>query len=181
MNRDEIQALLPNIFQRTLYPGSPLAALLEVMVQMHAPAEVTLAHLDMLFDPRRTPDAFVPLLAGWVNLDPLLDASSASATGPTLSTGRQPLRELIAIAATLSRWRGTAKGLVLFLETAMDMRGFEVQEQVLDANGLSRPFHILVRAPNVVQPHETLIHRIIYVEKPAYVTYDLEFFQPPRG
>ncbi|MGG6295132.1 phage tail protein [Leptolyngbya sp. AN02str] len=181
----EIQTLLPTVFQRTLYPGSPLSALLEIMADMHAPAETTLAHLDAVFDPHRTPDAFVPLLARWVNLDPVLDSTPSSpansAAKQPLSTGLPPLRELIAIAATLSRWRGTAKGLILFLETATDTRGFEVTEHGTDTNRPPRPFHLTVRAPIAVQPHEPLIHRIIQFEKPAYVTYDLVFSQPPGG
>jgi phage tail-like protein len=187
MKQDEIQQLLPVIFQRTLSSGSPLTTILEVMEQMHSPAEAVLDNLDAYFDPRRTPSAFVPFLARWLDLERLFDVSvlrtapdraTAAPTSP-ISTGLSSLRELTAVAAELSRWRGTAKGLLLFLETAMETRGFVVEDQVVGNNGRVQPFHLKIRAPAITRPHQTLMERIIESEKPAYVTYELEFFQPP--
>ena len=48
MKPAEIERLLPWIFRRTASPGSPLAALLEVMAVLHAPVEDVLANLDAL-------------------------------------------------------------------------------------------------------------------------------------
>lgn len=186
MKQAEIQSLLPVIFQRTITPGSPLLAILQVMEALHGPAEAVLADLDCYFDPRRTPDAFVPYLARWVDLERLFDrsalagqmngnAESGVRESAILSTGLGPLRELIAIAAYLSRWRGTARGLVLFLETALDTPGFEVSDEVFDAAGKLRPFHLQVCAPAATEPHRALIERIVETEKPAYVTYELVF------
>ncbi len=175
MKSEEIQKLLPVVFQRTLLANSPLAALLLVMESLHAPAESVLEDLDCFCDPRRTPDAHVPYLARWLDLERLFDRSALELEQAGLSTGIAPLRELIAIAAYLSRWRGTAKGLILFLETAIDARGFEVSDNVLDDTGRIRPFHLKVIAPAATQRHQALIHRIVETEKPAYVTYDLEF------
>jgi hypothetical protein len=92
-----------------------------------------------------------------------------------ISTGTGQLRELIAAAAYLSQWRGTAKGLKLFLETATGMSGFELVENVEDAGGDQPPFHIRILAPPEAQPHVALIERIVDQEKPAYVSYELEF------
>lgn len=174
MKQEEIRGLLPEVFTRTLRPGGPLNALLAVMEAMHSPSEDVLRHLQTYFNPYLTPDGFVPYLAGWVDLDLLLGPQTPDSL-PTLSTGVGRLRELVAAAAYLSRWRGTAKGLLLFLETATGSTGFSVDEHVLDEQGTVRPYHIKVQAPGETAPHEALIRRIIAMEKPAYVTYELEF------
>jgi hypothetical protein len=84
-------------------------------------------------------------------------------------TGIGRLRELVASAAYLSRWRGTAKGLQRFLRTATGENDFEIKENV------DRPklFHLVVIAPGPIRPHQGLIKRIVESEKPAYVTYEL--------
>jgi hypothetical protein len=85
------------------------------------------------------------------------------------------LRELVAAAAYLSKWRGTSKGLHHFLETATGASGFTIDEHVRDKDGRERPYHIKVLAPAETAPYESLLRRIIALEKPAYVTYELEF------
>lgn len=144
---------------------------------MHAPAESVLDDLAIVFNPYRTPYVFVPYLAGWVDLEVLLDVphSGGASSIPSLSTGVGRLRELAAVAIKLSHWRGTRKGLRLFLETATGMGGFEVNEHIRDANGKEKPFHLRISAPRELASHRTLIQRIIELEKPAYVTYELEF------
>ena len=181
MKRADIERLLPEIFQRTLPPDenvdSPLRAFLSVMETLHTPSEQVLAALDTYFDPYRTPDRFVPYLASWVDLDQLwLDDPTGYtvATLPPFPAGLGRLRALIASAATLSRWRGTEAGLRLFLETATGVTGFEIEEDVADESGELIPFHIRVRAPAAAQPLLALIRRIVELEKPAYVTYELE-------
>ena len=57
------------------------------------------------------------------------------------------LRELIAAAAQLSQWRGTAQGLQRFLETATGIEGFELDEEGLVH--LTRRNRNLVRANNL--------------------------------
>jgi phage tail-like protein len=173
----QIKRLLPSTFQRAWTPASPLAAVLALMEDHHTPAESVLSQLNTFFDPRRAPDAFVPYLASWVDLEILLDLSHSEDGPPTpaLSTGVGRLRELVANAAMLSHWRGTRTGMRLFLETAVGITGFDINEAVTGPDGRIKPFHLMVTAPEEVLPHRSLIQRIIEFEKPAYVTYDLVF------
>lgn len=185
MKRAEIEQLLPAVFQRTLRPGNPMTALLEVMEALHAPSEAVLEHLDRFFDPRRAPVEFVPFLAYWLDLDRLFEESpggkwQVSFSRQPMTSGFGRLRELVASAAYLSQWRGTKKGLLLFLQTAIGLEDFEIEEQVIDENGQPHPFHIRVRAPLEGAMHKALIERIIELEKPAHVTYEL-VFEPAGG
>ncbi len=186
MRRKEIEQLLPEVFQRTVRPGTPLAGILDVMEALHAPVEALLPQVDMFFNPRSTPDAFVPLLARWVALDGLIEDYSQredarSIDREPLPTGLGRLRELVAMSAHLAKHRGTAGGLRQFLEIATGAAGSLIEEQVPDQNGEPKPFHIRVRAPVTLQPHQGLLQRIIELEKPAYVTYELEFVPNQAG
>ena len=181
MKRAEIELLLPEIFRRTLPPvrteANPLASFLDAMETLHAPDESILEALDSYFDPYHAPDQFVAYLAGWVDLDDLWIENPLEFTAKTLPrfpSGVGHLRELVAAAVFLSRWRGTRKALLTFLETATGVSGFTIDEQVLDDNGLPIPFHIRVNAPKAAAPYHILIENIIRKEKPAYVTYELQ-------
>jgi phage tail-like protein len=183
MKKEQIKRLLPSVFQQTAAPGHPLSAILDVMEAMHVPSEFALEHLHTIFDPYRTPDEFVPYLASWVDLEALLDMPRVPgpvSSPPSFSTGLGRLRELTAAAVTLSQWRGTRKGLQLFLETAMGIKGFEIDEETTGSNGKSRPFHLKITAPEQLAEHRPLLERIIELEKPAYVTYEL-LFVPGQG
>jgi hypothetical protein len=179
MKRPEIERLLPGIFQRaSVYDpvtlkGNPLYALLEVMAGLHEPDEQVLRSLATYFNPYLADPHFIPYLASWVDLAPLLQSP---ATGEVLrslpiDTGR--LRELIASAAFLSQWRGTARALIFFLETATGVKGFTVQERVLDGDDMPIPFHIRVQCPKEAVSYRNLVTRIVELEKPAYVTYEV--------
>ena len=185
MKRADIERLLPGVFQRTLHPGNPLVALLEVMEALQQPAEAALARLDATLDPRRSSDEFVPFLARWLDLERLFEEPPVGKVGPAssrpISTGLGRLREVIASAAYLAQWRGTARGLRRFLETATGSHGFEIHEQVTGPDGAPKPFHILVRAPEATARHRSLLERIIESEKPAHVTYELAFAQIGQG
>jgi len=159
MKRERIAELLPTVFRRALPFSPPLAAVLGVMEAMHAPSEDALAHFGDALNPRTAPDRFVPFLASWTGLDFV----SAGATPIDLSR----LRELIAMSSTLAKWRGTANGLILFVEIATGLRGYTVEEP--------RPFHFVLRAPLAALSYQELIERIVATEKPAYVTTDLVF------
>lgn len=178
MNRDEIRRLLPSVFRRTLEElevdgarDSPLHGVLEVMEALHAPSEAVLDKLDVFFDPRRSPEAFVPFLAAWVDLADLVGAGG-EARRHAIRPG--PLRELVCRASWLSRWRGTTKGLLAFLSTATGVHGFEIRENVT-GTGEPRDFHLLVRAPPAARSQEALVRRVVEREKPAYVTHEVEW------
>jgi phage tail-like protein len=181
MKRDEIERLLPAVFQRTLRDGNPLTVFLDAMERLHAPAETVLAELDSTLDPRRTADPFVPVLARWLDLDRVFDApvgrGAASVARSPISPGLGRLRELVAAATDLSQRRGTASGLKDFLEIATGVDGFVIDEQVPGPDGRPLPFHIKVRAPSATAAHAALIERIIALEKPAYVTHDPVSFE----
>lgn len=164
MNQDGIKNLLPSMFRQAAGNGSPLSAILGVMEGLHATTEETLGGLDAVFDPLRTPDRFVPFLAKWVDLDWITGEG-----GFSMDTCR--FRELIAIAWYLSQWRGSARGLLLFLETATGVQGFSIRENLTDGKGQVIPFHIEVAVPAEAAAQLHLIERIIENEKPAYVTY----------
>jgi phage tail-like protein len=178
MKRDDILDLLPEIFQRTAHENSPLTRLLDVMEGLHEPDEAILTELDRFFDPYRAPDAFVPMLATWVDLGELVREMPETPTGPPvepLATGIGRLRALVASAAYLSQWRGTRLGLRRFLETATGAQGFELDEAVRDEAGAVRPYHVRVVAPAKTAPYRPLLEKIIELEKPAYVTFELTF------
>lgn len=180
MKSSEIERLLPAVYQRAATPGSPLRALLDAMETLHEPDEAVLAGIDTFFDPRRTAVAYLPMLSYWVNLDflfrpPPPDAAGSPWSERPLPTAPGYLRELIASAAYLSQWRGTAPGLARFLEIATGLTGFTIDEAVPGSDGQPVPFHIRVRAPAAAQPHAELIERIIERQRPAYVTSELEF------
>jgi len=179
MKRAEIEALLPDVFRRTVHQGAPLLAILEVMATLPAPDEDILTRLPDYFNPYRTPEEFTAFLARWVDLDRLL-SDGADPTADILLEfpgGLGRLRDLIAAAAQLSRWRGTRRGLMLFLELATGVSGFQVEEQPPDEAGRSRPFHLCIHAPAAARPYHALIQQIIEQEKPVYVTHELAYEQ----
>ena len=108
-----------------------LQAMWNVMEAMHAPSELALDQLDATLNPYRTRDNFVPMLARGLDLDWVFDERTDSQQASNISselipTGLGRVRALIAMASTLSQWRGTAKGLVWFLETATGIQGFTI-------------------------------------------------------
>lgn len=165
MRREEIRRLLPAVFRGASSDETPLGALLGAMEALHATTEETLATVDRIFDPMRTPDDFVPVLARWVDLD------------PELSMGIAPLRSLVALAADLSRWRGTTRGLVAFLEAATGVRGFEVEDAVPGPDGKLLPFHLRITVPKALTPYQELLDTIVRREKPAYATAEPLLFK----
>ncbi len=169
MKRDDIARLLPGIFQRTRGEGTLLEGLLGVMEALHAPAEAALAELPTFFHPARAPERFVPFLARWVDLE------------LPVTTGLGRWRELVAAAVELSRWRGTARGLSLFLETATGRSDFVLEQWVPGPDGRPRPFHLRVRAPAALEPHRAMLEAIIAREKPASLTHELLFERPSPG
>jgi phage tail-like protein len=176
MRRPQIDQLLPSTYQRTAEPGSVLGALLDVMEHLHAPDEVVLDAVDEYLDPWRCPDAFVPFLARWVDLDWLLPADAPAERPVAFAPGYGRLRTLVAHGAQLAQWRGTSAGLRWFLELATGVSGYAVDEV-----GHGRPFHVLVLAPAAAEPHLDLVRRIVAGEKPAFVTAEVQLMPAPTA
>lgn len=175
MKRQQIEQLLPGVIRGALRPGDPMGAVLDVIEALHAPSEAVLASLEQRFDPRRAPDSFVPFLARWVDLDHLFEEGAVDGGRLPEAVDSGALRELVALAVHLSRWRGTHRGLILFLETATGVQGFHLEEHILGPDGTVCPFHLRITAPESVRPRRALVEKIIEREKPAYVTYELRF------
>jgi phage tail-like protein len=171
MNRSTVLALLPDVMRRADGEGTPLAALIDVLVECLHPVDATLRAVHETLDARRARAPFVGMLAEWVDLGALLVDVEAPGLGrtKTLAAGHGRLRELTLAAASLAETRGTRAGLRRFLELATGVTGFEVEEPE------GRPFWIHVRAPTDAAPHRALIERILTAEKPAYVQCALEF------
>jgi phage tail-like protein len=157
--RRPIERLLPAMYQAAATPGSVLGALLDVMAELHAPAEATLAQVDSLVAPYRAPDRLVPFLLRWVALDHLVPYGNGAGAIPV---GR--LRDMVAEAARLAQVRGTAQGLRALLETATGTTGFGLEEPT------DRPFHLVVHVPAAASAQLDLIHRLVAAEKPASTT-----------
>lgn len=159
MKSRQIAHLLPVVMRRALEFSSPLEAVLGVMEAMHAPSEAALRNFHDVVNPYAAPERFVPYLASWIGLEPVLDERGR------ISSGVSRLRELVAASNMLAKWRGTARGLLLFLEIATGLQGFTVDEP--------RPFHFVLTLPADAAAHRPLIERIVSSEKPAYVTAEI--------
>ncbi|MBW3577848.1 MAG: phage tail protein [Actinobacteria bacterium] len=169
MRREAIQRLLPGVYQTALKPGSPLIALLDAMDQFHAPAEAVLERLDEYLDPYLAPPNMVPFLSRWVDLDWVLADAAEGGPQQRFAAGLGRLRNLIALAPQLSARRGTAEGLLLFLETATGVSGFQVDDAT------DPGFHVTVSVPEAAAHLAPLIERIVRVERPAHATYDIVY------
>ncbi|GIH02242.1 hypothetical protein Rhe02_03090 [Rhizocola hellebori] len=160
MRRDAIERLLPAVFQAAAQADggrNPMAALLDVMQMLHEPTEGSLAALDNLFAPYRTPDKFMPYLARWVAVEHLGGDSGG------IPVAR--LRDLVHQATTLARWRGTKVGLLLALKLATGVDGFTIEEP--------RAFHFIIRVPDTAADQLELVKTLVAAEKPAATTCEI--------
>jgi len=186
MRPEAIASLLPRVFRRTIGAGSPLEAVIEVMAELQTPCEQRIEELDVHLDPWRAPEASLPFLAAWVDLERLFDPAwladeTPDAAVAPISSGTWCLRRLIACAADLSRMRGTRRGLATFLEVATGHAGFAIRDDVRGKDGRPIAFHLRIEAPPASAPHEALIRRIVDQEKPVHVTYELDFANRTNG
>jgi phage tail-like protein len=170
MQADKIALLLPEVIRRAVVPGGPLAALLAVMEVQHGRSEGVLDDLPRVFDPLRTEDRFVPMLARWVDLERLDEGGGA------IELAR--MRLLVAMSARIGRRRGTLRGLLEVLTLATGLRGYTVDDRVPSVlpNGQAgppRPFHIKLTVPAEGAPLVELVRAIVEQEKPAHLTAEV--------
>ena len=173
MNPEEILRLLPDVYQRGSMPGAPLAAVLQVMGAMLTPVEAAFEKFITVLNPELAPDEFIPFLARWVGLSSHLESGETRTTVPPVDSDR--LRSLVSIASHLARWRGTRRGLLLFLETATGLSGFKIEEQTRGEDGNLRPFYVHLTCPPGAKEQLALIRTIVTREKPAHVTCEISF------
>lgn len=182
MKQAQIVELLPDVFKVGATVENPLSALLGVMEELHARDESILAGFGTYVDARRTPDEFVPYLAGWVDLAWLLvdpPDDPYAQPGTPFAGGLGALRELVATAAEASKWRGTAAGLQRMLETATGVQGYRIVETVADEQGRPLAFHVQVVVPSEAEVFLDLVKRIVEHEKPAHVIADVVLEEVP--
>lgn len=174
---------LPAIYREVDFIGR----FLKIFEQGFDPIVQSLDAMWAFLDPLTAPETLQPFLAHWVgwNLD------------PRWSPDQQ--RRLIRNAMEIYRWRGTRRGLRLFLHLYTNLpldehiadeqdkhicieeatyKAFALSHSRLGQNtalGRGRPYHFIVRLrlePNS-QVDEQLVHTIITQEKPAFSTYEL--------
>lgn len=188
VSRESYIKWLPAIYQRSDSTGRNVVRDLLWLVQhLFGSIEAQLDNIHLIFDSYETRSEFIPWLAAW----------SAMMLEPDWPENKK--RRLIKKAMELYRWRGTVKGLGLFISL---FTGFEphLQENVWPYQGLRIGVSSTVgidtvilppvdkaHAFMVVMPHhfrevtpESIIrlHEIIEMEKPAHSHYMLKFEEP---
>jgi phage tail-like protein len=177
---------LPEIYSESDFMGRFLL----IFEQTFDPAVQTLDTLWAYLDPLTAPKDMLPFLAHWVawKIEPRWDLNKQ--------------RRFIRHAMELYRWRGTKKGLRLFLHLYTDLpldehlpepekhisimedfnRKFVLGEVALENNpmlGGGSPYHFTVTLrpdssrPNTSPIEQELVKNIIEQYKPAFCTYDL--------
>jgi len=178
---------LPALFSEDPFLGQFLRAFEEVLGSVGGDdaepkygLEGTIADLATLFDPLRTPDGFLPWLAGWVALS--LEAD----------WGPQQQREFLGRIVALYRRRGTEENLkeLVRIYTGSDPQiregeqsGFQIgahstigQDSQLGGS-VPHFFHITVSMapdPARARRHKEIITALVDLEKPAHTFYKLD-------
>lgn len=159
---------------------------LKIFEESFEPAVEMLDNFWAYLDPLTAPEGMLPFLAHWVGWD----------ISPSLGLAQQ--RFLIKQAMELYKWRGTKKGLRLYLhlytQLPLDEELPEFQKHIsiqeVFTGGLSvgtsaigdnaflgggQPFHFVVtlRTETPETLDSELIRRIIEQQKPAFCSYDL--------
>ena len=179
---------LPQCFQKADRDGDHfLREFLWIFNHIQADLERKIDGLHRFFDPLNAPPEFLPWLAGWVAL-------SIEQDWPEVKK-RKLIREAIGIYS----YRGTGRGLKLFLsiftgveprvlENRWPYKGFRiglvrmgVDSVVLPPVNLAHCAMIEVPAEFTDATDETIlkIHDIIRMEKPGHVAYFLTFASAP--
>lgn len=144
---------LPVIFHENDFLGRMLL----IFENIWEPIELRQDHMDLYFDPRMCPASMLPWLAGWVDL-PL---------SPHWPESR--VRQLVAEALDLYRWRGTKYGLARMIEirTGLSARIDEVNDQPW-------VFRVTIQTPSEGGVDRALVQEVIDTHKPAHAGYILE-------
>ncbi|MGC1249112.1 MAG: phage tail protein [Spirulinaceae cyanobacterium] len=177
---------LPDVYREVDFVGR----ILKLFEESFEPAVNALEGLWAYLDPLTAPESLLPFLAYWVGWE----------LTPHLSLQRQ--RYLIRQAMEVYRWRGTRRGLRLYLhlftglpldeglpETEKHISISEVFGQGFVTGGThlgqdsivggGRPYHFLVRLKPMPEQEIDLklVKQIIEQEKPVFSTYELSIEQ----
>jgi phage tail-like protein len=163
---------LPTIYREVDFIGR----LLKIFEQSFEPAVESWQVLWAYLDPHTAPSALLPFLAHWVGWPGQVPWDEVKQ------------RQLIRRAIEIYRWRGTQRGLRLYLHLYTGLpenqilieeaftRSFELGQARLGSNtllGRGRPFHFRVRLVCDTQViDESLVRSIIEQEKPAFCSYE---------
>ncbi|HEU4323949.1 MAG TPA: phage tail protein [Roseiflexaceae bacterium] len=135
-----------------------LGRFLLIFESIWEPLEQRQDRIEMYFDPRTCPPAFLPWLASWVDMP-------VSPYWP-----EERLRNLVIEATELHRWRGTRYGLTRMIEICAGVTAEMIDDP-------ERPFvvRIRVRSAEDETVDRALIEELIQTHKPASIGYVLEF------
>ena len=188
ISRESYIKWLPAIYQRSDATGRNIVRdLLWIVQHLFGSIESQLESIHQYFDSYETREDFLPWLAAW----------SAMILETDWPVNKK--RRLIKKAMELYRWRGTVKGLKLFIALFTSFEPY-IQENVWPYQGLRIGVSSTVGIDTVilppvdkahaflcVMPHqfrdvspESIIrlHEIIEMEKPAHSHYMLKFEEP---
>jgi phage tail-like protein len=144
---------LPSIFQENEFLGRYL----RIFETIWEPLEWRQNHINLYFDPRTCPPSLLPWLAGWLDL----------AVNPYWPEAR--VRRLIAEAADLYRWRGTAYGLKRLIEVVTGLT-----PTITEHPAQPFVFHVSLVIPPGSEVDATLIDDLVRTHKPAHAGYILD-------
>jgi phage tail-like protein len=156
VNKSVYSNYLPGIYEENDF----LQRFLYIFEDIWEPLEQRQDHIEMYFDPRTCPVAFLPWLASWLGIS----------LNPHWPEARR--RRLLAQAMDLYRWRGTRYGLVRMIEVCTGITPL-ISENPLEPF----VFRIRVTLPaNAVQNgiDRELLEELIHIHKPAHAGYILE-------
>lgn len=169
MQRGEVLRLLPEIMQAADRPASPMAGLLDAMVHLLEPTDRMLEATHELFDPATSADPFPAMLAAWLGLGGVARELVATMDDREIVAAR--LGALVFEGPELLRGRGTLQGL----ERVLTVVG-GVPVTIVEPD--DRPFHIVVEAVAAHPGLEALLRRVLELERPVHVTYELRLTAP---
>jgi phage tail-like protein len=144
---------LPDIFRDDEFLGRFLL----IFESVWEPLEQRQDHLHRYFDPKTAPSSFLPWLASWMDL-------------PRMANWPEPVvRNLIAEATELNRWRGSRYGLSRLLEAATG-GVVSIREDP------SRPYVFEIRIESRAESElsDENIRQLIQRYKPAHAGFVLE-------
>lgn len=188
VSRRSLLHFLPQVYQKQDRVGGHfLREFLWIFDHIYADLERRIGRIHRYFDPLEAPREFLPWLASWVAL--AIDQEWPE----------EKKRRLIQQAIGLYGYRGTVRGLKLFLsiftgvepriyENRWPYKGFRVgavrvgvDSIVLPPVNLAHSFMIEIPAEFTDASDETIlkIHDIIRMEKPAHTAYHLTFAAAP--